>query len=81
MGSEDYEGDEEDEDLGMDEPTIEDDADFCYEKHTGSVFCCDLEPTKSSIAVTGGEDDKAYVWKVGDGEPVLECSGTCLPVC
>ncbi|XP_071792333.1 angio-associated migratory cell protein-like [Asterias amurensis] len=74
MGSE-ADNEEEEEDLGMDEPTIEDDADFCYEKHTGSVFCCDLEPTKASLAVTGSEDDKAYVWKVGDGEPVLECSG------
>ena len=39
------------------------------------MFCCDLEPTKSALAVTGGEDDKAYVWKIGDGQPVLECSG------
>ncbi|XP_022079230.1 angio-associated migratory cell protein-like [Acanthaster planci] len=73
---EDEEGEEEAQ--GMDGPPeedVEDDADFVYEKHTASVFCCDLEPTKSALAVTGGEDDKAYVWKIGDGQPVLECSG------
>ena len=38
MGSEADNEEEEEEDLGMDEPTIEDDADFCYEKHTGTEW-------------------------------------------
>lgn len=25
--------------------------------------------------MTGGEDDKAYVWRVSDGEVLLECTG------
>lgn len=41
----------------------------------GSVFCVSLDPATNSLAVTGGEDDKAYVWKVSDGEVVLECTG------
>lgn len=34
-----------------------------------------LDPVTNSLAVTGGEDDKAYVWRVSDGEVLLECSG------
>ena len=38
----------------------------------GSVFCVHVDPKDSSLAVTGGEDDKAYVcessrWITGDG--------------
>lgn len=34
-----------------------------------------LDPATNSLAVTGGEDDKAYVWKIDDGEVVFECIG------
>uniref|UniRef100_A0A3B4TL31 Angio-associated migratory cell protein n=1 Tax=Seriola dumerili TaxID=41447 RepID=A0A3B4TL31_SERDU len=40
-----------------------------------SVFCVSLDPVTNSLAVTGGEDDKAYVWRVSDGEVLLECTG------
>lgn len=41
----------------------------------GSVFCVSLDPVTNSMAVTGGEDDKAFVWRVSDGEVLLECTG------
>lgn len=41
----------------------------------GSVFCVSLDPATNSLAVTGGEDDKAFVWRVTDGEVLLECTG------
>lgn len=41
----------------------------------GSVFCVSLDPATNSMAVTGGEDDKAFVWRVSDGEVLLECTG------
>jgi len=40
---------------------------------TGSVFCCSFEPKESKLVVSGGEDDKAYVWNVTDGQVVFEC--------
>lgn len=43
----------------------------------GSVFCVSLDPATNSMAVTGGEDDKAYVWRVNDGEVLFECAGEC----
>ncbi|TDG96283.1 hypothetical protein EPR50_G00238630 [Perca flavescens] len=53
----------------------QDDSELTFSKHTGSVFCVSLDPATNSMAVTGGEDDKAYVWRVSDGEVLLECTG------
>jgi hypothetical protein len=51
-----------------------------------SVFCCDLlEKGGKIFAVSGGEDDKAYLWDVATGQ-VSEAQGcqififlTCIP--
>ena len=45
-----------------------------FSKHTGSVFCVNLDPS-ANMVVTGGEDDKAFVWKASDGEVMFECTG------
>ena len=42
---------------------------------SGSVFCVHSDPKDSSLAVSGGQDDKAYVWKIADGSQLLECAG------
>lgn len=47
----------------------------CFILCSGSVFCVSLDPATNSMAVTGGEDDKAFVWRVSDGEVLLECTG------
>lgn len=45
-----------------------------FSKHGKSVFCADV--TKDgTLAVTGGEDDMAYVWSTSSGEVVFECTG------
>ncbi|CAG4944340.1 unnamed protein product [Colias eurytheme] len=59
-------------DVGMERP--EDHAAMVFDKHTGSVFCCDLHPS-GKFAVTGGEDDKAYVWSVETGQIIMDCTG------
>ncbi|KAG5261915.1 hypothetical protein AALO_G00290020 [Alosa alosa] len=53
----------------------QDDSELTFSSHTGSVFCVSLDPQTNSLAVSGGEDDKAYVWTVSDGEVLLECTG------
>ncbi|KAI5108923.1 angio-associated migratory cell protein [Silurus meridionalis] len=52
-----------------------DDSDLTFNKHTGSVFCVSLDPVSNNLAITGGEDDKAYVWNIIDGEMMFECTG------
>ncbi|CAB3230877.1 unnamed protein product [Arctia plantaginis] len=64
--------DQEEEDVEMEPP--EDNAVLVFSKHTGSVFCCDIHPD-GKLAVTGGEDDKAYVWAVETGELIMDCIG------
>ncbi|KAM9821234.1 angio-associated migratory cell protein [Neosynchiropus ocellatus] len=59
----------------MEAEVEQDDSELTFSKHTGSVFCVSLDPATNSLAVTGGEDDKAYVWRVSDGEVLLECTG------
>lgn len=58
---------------GMNILPPEDGASFIFEKHYGSVFCCDLHPS-FNLAVTGGEDDKAYVWDIETGEVTMTCN-------
>lgn len=45
-----------------------------FNLHTKSVFCCDLSKD-SSLAVSGGEDDKAFVWRTADANLQFECTG------
>ena len=42
--------------------------------HPGSVFSVSLHPS-CELACSGGEDDKAFVWRVADGAVVFECQG------
>lgn len=70
-GNADDEGWETEDEMEADQ----DDSEFTFSNHTGSVFCVSLDPVTNSMAVTGGEDDKAYVWRVSDGEVLLECAG------
>lgn len=46
-----------------------DDSILTFSKHTNSLFCGSFN-LNGSLAVTGGEDDKAIVWKVESGEVV-----------
>uniref|UniRef100_A0A8C9EM09 Angio associated migratory cell protein n=1 Tax=Pavo cristatus TaxID=9049 RepID=A0A8C9EM09_PAVCR len=53
----------------------QDDSEVTFSLHSASVFCVSLDPKTNTLAVTGGEDDKAFVWRLSDGELLFECSG------
>jgi len=64
-------------------PPDKDDANLVFDCHSSSpsssspinsVFSVALDPS-GSIAISGGEDDKAFVWKVADGSVLFECGG------
>lgn len=65
-------------------PPAVDDALLVFDRHSSSsstsssslnsVFSVGLDPS-GSLAVSGGEDDKAFVWKVADGSVLFECTG------
>lgn len=56
------------------EPPAVDDSDLTFSNHSKSVFCVGLDPT-GCLAVSGGEDDLAFVWKVADGSVQMTCTG------
>ncbi|PFX28860.1 Angio-associated migratory cell protein [Stylophora pistillata] len=72
VGFTDDMNDQDGENVGM---TEKDNADLCFQKHTASVFSVAIEPVNSSVGVSGGEDDKAYIWQITDGQTLLECHG------
>lgn len=51
-----------------------DDAIITFPNHEGPVFCGSIHPTEK-LAVTGGEDDKAYVWSTETGNVVFAVEG------
>ena len=55
-----------------------DDAVTVFRKHSSSVFCVALGGEDNSLAVSGGEDDKGFVWKTGSAEVLFECAGKCV---
>ena len=42
---------------------------------TDAVFAVQIDPKTSQLAVTGGQDDKAFVWNIITGEVLFECTG------
>jgi angio-associated migratory cell protein len=41
------------------------------------VFCVAMDPT-GTAAITGGQDDRALVWRVADQTKLFDCTGACL---
>ena len=72
---EDEEEEEEEEEVVEEGMEAQDDSEVTFSKHTASVFCVKLDPKTNTLAVTGGEDDKAFVWRLSDGETLFECTG------
>merc|ERR1712004_295303 len=79
MGEDDMEEEDEEEELvelpgGVDqlealleeeEQRVADNSKLVFDKHNGSVFCCDLGGN-ADLVVTGGEDDRALIWRLED---------------
>lgn len=50
---------------------ITDEATVTFKKHTAPVFACSLHPNYN-WAVTGSEDDRAFVWETSTGDVLYE---------
>lgn len=47
-----------------------------FSGHNGKeVYCVNMHPVQTTIAVSGGLDDKAYIWNIETAEVLFECSG------
>ncbi|XP_052812318.1 angio-associated migratory cell protein-like [Mya arenaria] len=54
---------------------VQDMAGVVFDKHKDAVFSVHIDPNTSQLAVTGGQDDTAFVWKISTGEVLFECTG------
>eukprot|EP00038_Savillea_parva_P031602 m.88523 g.88523 ORF g.88523 m.88523 type:complete len:424 (+) comp9763_c0_seq2:28-1299(+) len=74
-GAADIEEEEGEEEEGEDDAEVtevlEDNSNAQFTGHTGAVFSVDVHPN-GELAVSGGEDDTAYLWRVADGSLVRE---------
>ena len=59
------------------EEHFEDNSIAAFYNHRKSVFCVQLHPKfpYPPLALSGGEDDRAWIWNTIDGEPVVELGG------
>lgn len=51
-----------------------DDGLLYFRGHTDLVFIVDLSPS-AHLAVSGGKDDRGWLWNVDDGNAILELTG------
>ncbi|CAN7999092.1 unnamed protein product [Ixodes hexagonus] len=76
-GSDDSDSDEADHDAEGEttfpEPS-RNDAVTTFREHTGSVFACAVSADAKHV-VSGGEDDRGYVWSLQTGETLFQCTG------
>ena len=56
----------------QDDETFQDDSIAAFYSHRKSVFCVQLHPKFPTppLAVSGGEDDAAWIWNTIDGSEV-----------
>uniref|UniRef100_H2YSN0 Angio-associated migratory cell protein n=1 Tax=Ciona savignyi TaxID=51511 RepID=H2YSN0_CIOSA len=62
-------------DIEEDDNDLYDNSDVVFTEHEGSVFVVSVDPKYGKYAVSGGEDDKAFVWEIITGKVVFECTG------
>ncbi|KAJ2121520.1 60S ribosomal subunit assembly or modification protein [Coemansia sp. RSA 720] len=56
----------------QDQVVLEDDSVQGFFTHKEPVFAVDMHPTDPSIVVSGGGDDKAYLWDTTTGAQIME---------
>ena len=61
----------------QDDETFQDDSIAAFYSHRKSVFCVQLHPKFPTppLAVSGGEDDAAWIWNTIDGSEVAHLTG------
>ena len=75
-----YEGGGDDDDDGgqgaMQEDLV-DDSIHCFEGHSAGVYAVAWSPTSPDLVATGGSDDRAFIWRVGE-DAYMETQGAVL---
>ncbi|KAJ2067593.1 60S ribosomal subunit assembly or modification protein, partial [Coemansia sp. S155-1] len=70
MAMDDEDDEEEGEGGERSEILLEDDSVQGFFAHKEPVFSIDLHPTQQNLVVSGGSDDRAYIWQLDTGEQI-----------
>jgi len=55
---------------------LHDDSLLTFHGHgDNAVICTKINPVNSKVAVSGGQDDQAFVWNTTDGSVLFQCTG------
>lgn len=57
------------------EDRVTDNSTLVFSQHTDAVFTVDVDKKSCDLVVTGGQDDRAFVWSSSTGEQLMECNG------
>lgn len=68
------EGEEQDDAMAMLDSGFDDSFSTCT-LHQGAVFCLQVHPISEQLAVSGGEDDLAFIFRTDTGEEVKKLEG------
>ncbi|XP_071683416.1 uncharacterized protein [Lolium perenne] len=60
---------------------VEDHSAYAFHGHTDEVFAAACSPVDASLVVSGGKDDRGFLWRIGSAEDVQELSGHRDTVC
>lgn len=71
---EEEEGEEQDDAMAMLDSGLDDSFSTCT-LHRGAVFCLQVHPVSEQLAVSGGEDDLAFIFRTDTGEEVKKLEG------
>jgi ribosome assembly protein SQT1 len=69
------EDDEENEDQIENDDIGEDNSVQAFFQHTDAVYSASFNPADQNIVVTGGGDDRAFLWKLSDADVMFELLG------
>ncbi|CAN4084706.1 unnamed protein product [Withania somnifera] len=75
------EDDEEEQDGGGGWIDEADDSLHTFTGHTGELYTVTCSPSDASLVVTGGGDDRGFMWKIGQGDFAFELQGHTDSVC
>ena len=75
----DDDDDDDEEDQEMDE--VEDHSAYAFHGHTDEVFAAACSPIDASLVVSGGKDDRGFLWRIGSAQDFQELTGHGDTVC
>ncbi|VAH26944.1 unnamed protein product [Triticum turgidum subsp. durum] len=77
----DHDDDDEDDEEDQEMDEVEDHSAYAFHGHTDEVFAAACSPVDASLVVSGGKDDRGFLWRIGSEQDFQELTGHGDTVC